>query len=48
MKILALVSCGRSGSDLFQSLLDSHLQILQFPGPIWFNKDFENIFNEKK
>ena len=47
MKILALVSCGRAGSDLFQSLLDGHPQILQFPGQIWFNKGFENIFNEK-
>ena len=47
MKILALVGCGRGGSHLFQSLLDGHPQILQFPGHIWFDKDFKNIFNEK-
>ena len=47
MKILVLVACGRGGQDLFQSLLDNHLQILQFPGPIWFDKNFESIFNEK-
>lgn len=39
MKFLGLLSCGRSGADLFQSLLDNHDQILQFPGYILFNKD---------
>jgi hypothetical protein len=51
MKILALVSIGRSGSDFFQSLLDGHSQILQFPGRILFNKDFATILygeNTKK
>tara|TARA_B100001248_G_scaffold259181_1_gene244745 strand:- start:733 stop:1848 length:1116 start_codon:yes stop_codon:yes gene_type:complete len=32
MKILLLVAGGRAGSDFFQSLLDNHSQILQFPG----------------
>ena len=39
MKLLLLVAGGRGGSDFFQSLLDSHSQILQFPGQI-----YENIF----
>ena len=29
MKTLGLASCGRSGSDLFHSLLDGHDEILQ-------------------
>ena len=40
MKLLLLVTGGRGGSDFFQGLLDSHSQILQFPG--LFNN--ENIF----
>ena len=32
MKLLALISGGRSGSSLFLSLLDGHSQIMQFPG----------------
>ena len=50
MKIVGLISCGRSGADLFQSLLDNHNQILQFPGYILFNKKLLKIFlhNNKK
>ena len=50
MKIIGLISCGRSGADLFQSLLDNHNQILQFPGYILFNKKLLKIFllNNKK
>ena len=44
MKIVGLISCGRSGADLFQSLLDNHNQILQFPGYILFNKKLLKIF----
>ena len=40
MKILLLVTGGRGGSDFFQGLLDSHSQILQFPGVLIH----ENIF----
>ena len=40
MKILLLVTGGRGGSDFFQGLLDSHSQILQFPGLL----NNENIF----
>ena len=39
MKIIGLLSCGRSGQDLFLSLLDGHNQILQFPGYVIFNKE---------
>ena len=47
MKFLILLTGGRSGSDLLQSLLDSHPQILQFPGFFRFDKPFINILNEK-
>ena len=39
MKILYLVGGSRAGIDLFQSLLDGHPQILQFPGIIHTNKN---------
>ena len=42
MKTLLLVAGGRSGSDFFQSLLDGHPQVLQFPGTIKTNKKFIN------
>ena len=35
LKKILLVATGRTGTDFFQSLLDSHPQILQFPG-VWF------------
>jgi hypothetical protein len=35
LKKVLLVATGRTGSDFFQSLLDSHPQILQLPGA-WF------------
>jgi len=34
MKTLLLVAGARSGSDFFQSLLDGHSEVLQFPGTI--------------
>jgi hypothetical protein len=40
MKIMLLVTGGRGGADFFQGLLDSHSQILQFPGLL----NNENIF----
>jgi len=46
MKILLLVAGGRAGSDFFQSLLDSHSQILQFPGVLLAN-NLEKIINSK-
>jgi len=47
MKFVILLTCGRSGSDLLQSLLDWHTQILQFPGFFRFDKPFVDILNEK-
>ena len=38
MKILLLAGGARAGIDLFQSLLDGHEQILQFPGVIYVNQ----------
>ncbi len=46
MKILLLVAGGRAGSDFFQSLLDGHSQILQFPGVLLAN-NLEKIINAK-
>ena len=45
MKIVLLVAGSRAGSDFFHSLLDGHSQILQFPGEIHIDKNFENILN---
>ena len=47
MKVLVLVAGGRAGSDLFQSLLDEHSQILQFPGMLEINKNFLDLINLK-
>ena len=47
MKILILVAGGRAGSDLFQSLLDEHSQILQFPGILEINNNFLDLINLK-
>ena len=46
MKILLLVAGGRAGSDFFQSLLDNHSQILQFPG-LLKAYNLEKIINSK-
>lgn len=46
MKIVILFTGGRSGSDLLQSLLDTHQQVLQFPGILHFDKKFSKIFEE--
>ena len=37
MKFVIILGCGRSGTELLQSLFDNHPQILQFPGVIMFN-----------
>ena len=47
MKLLALITGGRNGSDLFLSLLDGHSQIMQFPGTFLFDDFYEQIKNEK-
>ena len=45
IKFLVLVAGCRAGAEFFQSLLDGHSQILQFPGIIMFNKNFKNYIN---
>ena len=47
MKILLLVACSRSGADFFQSLLDGHSQILQFPGKLLTDNNFNEMLNLK-
>ena len=44
MKILLLVAGSRSGSDFFQSLVDGHNEICQFPGLIHYNNRFKKLF----
>ena len=38
MKIVVLIAGGRTGSDFFQSLLDGHPEISQFPGIFAFDE----------
>jgi len=45
MKILLLVTGGRGGSDFFQGLLDGHSQILQFPGKLIIDENFNEMIN---
>ena len=45
MKILLLVTGGRGGSDFFQGLLDGHSQILQFPGILTIDRNFDEMLN---
>ena len=47
MKILLLVAGSRSGSDFFQSLLDGCSQILQFPGKLLTDNNFNGMLNLK-
>ena len=47
MKILLLVAGSRSSSDFFQSLLDGHSQILQFPGKLLTDNNFNEMLNLK-
>jgi len=47
MKILLLVAGSRSGSDFLQSLLDGHSQILQFPGKLPTDNNFNEMLNLK-
>tara|TARA_Y100000591_G_C21842105_1_gene706297 strand:+ start:792 stop:1880 length:1089 start_codon:yes stop_codon:yes gene_type:complete len=44
LKILLLVAGSRSGSDFFQSLLDGHDEICQFPGLIHYDNNFKKLF----
>ena len=47
MTPIILVTGGRGGSDFFQGLLDDHNEILQIPGILRINDQFENIFVSK-
>ena len=40
---MLLTAGGRAGADFFHSLLDSHSQILQFPGYIKANRNLKFI-----
>ena len=46
MKILIILTGGRSGSGLLQSLFDGHKEILQFPGELLFTDEIKKIFKE--
>ena len=48
MKIVVLIAGGRAGSDFFQSLLDGHPEISQFPGIFAFDDFWEKIKKENK
>ena len=45
MKLILLVGGPRGGLDLFQSLLDNHDEILQFPGIIHINEKLRKILS---
>ena len=47
MRLIILLTGGRSGSDLLQSLFDGHKEILQFPGTIIFDDKLLRIFDYK-
>ncbi len=43
MKLLILLNGGRTGTDFFQSLLDGHEEILQFPGTFYFDELWNEV-----
>ena len=45
MKIIVLIGGGRTGIDFFQSLLDSHSSISQFPGTFYFDEFWLKVKN---
>ena len=47
MRIVIILTGGRSGIDLLQSLFDGHEEISQFPGPLVFTDNFIKIFDIK-
>ena len=47
MKLILLAGGPRGGIDLFQSLLDNHDEILQFPGIIHINEKLKKILSHK-
>ena len=47
MRLILLAAGPRGGLDLFQSLLDNHDEILQFPGIIHINEKLRKILSHK-
>ena len=47
MKIIVLMGGPRAGVEFFQSLLDGHKQVLQFPGILYINEDLLSILSTK-
>lgn len=47
MRIVIILTGGRSGIDLLQSLFDGHEEISQFPGVLEFTNNFIKIFDIK-
>ena len=45
MRLVLLFTGGRSGSDLLQSLLDSHPEVAQFPAILHFTDEFLKFLN---
>ena len=45
MEVVIILTGGRAGSDLLQSLFDGHSQILQLPGILRFDKKLFNTIN---
>ena len=41
VRLVVLISGGRTGSLFFQSLLDGHPEVLQLPGPLFFDEFWE-------
>ena len=48
LKPCTLITTGRTGTDFFQSLLDSHPEVLTFNGHIFFHDFWNNAKCTKK
>ena len=48
MKIILLVAGGRTGNEFFHSLLDSHSEILQFPGILVTDNNFVKMIEHNE
>lgn len=47
-KVFCLITCSRSGSNLFHSLLDGHPDVLCFPRPVQFNEFWQGAKGRKE
>jgi len=43
IKIIVLIAGGRAGTDFFQSLLDNHSEISQFPGVFFYDEFWQKL-----